>query len=170
MWKIHGKTYDLTNFLNSHPGGKTILESCKNGIDCTASFESYHALCNKNVINSIMKKYEIDTSEKSEELFMFKKNDFYDTLTRKVKYYFLANNLSHHSNSFWVKKAFIQAILYLVSFIIFCYCHEIGLILRIVLAFFSGHMFIQYGFSVMHEASHCAISFDHEHNEILSKI
>ena len=77
MWKIHGKFYDLENFLNSHPGGRTILESSKNGIDCTASFESYHAMCDKNLINSIMKKYEVDCTEnKPEQLFMFKEKDF----------------------------------------------------------------------------------------------
>ena len=29
MWKINGKFYDLTNFLEFHPGGKIILEQCK---------------------------------------------------------------------------------------------------------------------------------------------
>ena len=170
MWKIHGKFYDLENFLNRHPGGRTILESSKNGIDCTASFESYHAMCDKNLINSIMKKYEVDCTENEpEQLFMFKEQDFYDILTKRVKRYFLFNNLSHHYNSFWIKKALIQVSLYLVSFLLFCYCKGIGLILRMILAFFSGHMFIQYGFSVMHEASHCAISPDHKHNEALSK-
>jgi linoleoyl-CoA desaturase len=167
MWKIHGKIYDLDDFLDIHPGGRTILESSKDGIDCTASFESYHSMCDMNKINLIMKKYEIGECE---NFFMFKQNGFYDVLRGRVREYFALNNLSHHCNLFWIIKASLQAILYLIFFIISCYCHKMRLLLRMFCAFFSGHMFIQYGFSVMHEASHCAISSNCKYNETLSKI
>ena len=55
--KIHGKYYELSNFVKKHPGGEKILESCE-GIDATNAFESYHTFSNMNRIKQIMKKYE----------------------------------------------------------------------------------------------------------------
>ena len=52
---IHGKYYDLRRF--NHPGGKEILELCKDEPDCSALFESYHIFTDMNRIKLIMKKY-----------------------------------------------------------------------------------------------------------------
>jgi len=41
MWYIHGNNYDLTKFVDKHPGGRLALLTGK-GRDCTALFESYH--------------------------------------------------------------------------------------------------------------------------------
>ena len=60
MWKIRKKKYNLSRFMDSHPGGRAILETCEGNDDLTMSFESYHAMSNMNKIESIMKKYEID--------------------------------------------------------------------------------------------------------------
>ena len=97
MWKIHGKYYDLTNFLDKHPGGSKILDSCK-GVDCTAAFESYHAMSNMNNIKSIMKKYEINTS-KTETIQSFKQHSytfyekgFYNEVKNRVRNYILTND------------------------------------------------------------------------------
>ena len=57
MWKIHGKVYDLTNFLDTHPGGKLILEQCKGDDDLTAAFESYHAMSDIKIILKTMEKF-----------------------------------------------------------------------------------------------------------------
>ena len=35
---INGKVYDITSFVNSHPGGEEILDGC--GIDATQLFET----------------------------------------------------------------------------------------------------------------------------------
>ena len=82
---IHGKYYDLTNF--NHPGGKEILELCKNEPDCSALFESYHAFSDMNKIKTIMKKYEVGSTNKP-SLFSFKENGFYNTLKDRVNTYF----------------------------------------------------------------------------------
>jgi len=39
---VHGKVYDLTNFVASHPGGPMIYDGA--GGDCTSMWESYHPL------------------------------------------------------------------------------------------------------------------------------
>lgn len=41
-WVVHGRAYDLTAVMRTHPGGAWILELTR-GTDVTALFESYHA-------------------------------------------------------------------------------------------------------------------------------
>lgn len=41
LWYIHGHAYDLSDFVDKHPGGRLALLSGR-GRDCTALFESYH--------------------------------------------------------------------------------------------------------------------------------
>ena len=169
LWKIHGKFYDLSTFLNLHPGGKIILEQCRGEQDLTAAFESYHAMSDMNKIKKIMKKYEIkDKWYKTE--FNFEKTSFYMELKAKVKKHFITNNIDHHANTFWVIKVVLQIFAYIVSFILGCYAEWIPLYARIFLNFFAGHMFIQYGFTVMHDASHHAVSCNKFTNEILASI
>ena len=46
-WVIYGNEYDLSNFIDQHPGGKDILLKTKDMGDITALFESYHAFSDK---------------------------------------------------------------------------------------------------------------------------
>jgi cytochrome b involved in lipid metabolism len=46
-WSIYGNKYDLTPFIDKHPGGKEILQKTKDMGDITPLFESYHAFSNK---------------------------------------------------------------------------------------------------------------------------
>mmetsp|Transcript_27228 Transcript_27228/g.52471 ORF Transcript_27228/g.52471 Transcript_27228/m.52471 type:complete len:431 (+) Transcript_27228:62-1354(+) len=57
LWIIHGHAFDLTDWIPRHPGGSLILLQVQ-GTDCTALFESYHALTKKPV-NEMLKKYYI---------------------------------------------------------------------------------------------------------------
>ena len=41
LWNIYGNRYDLTNFLDKHPGGRKILELSRSDKDLTPLFESY---------------------------------------------------------------------------------------------------------------------------------
>eukprot|EP00933_Yihiella_yeosuensis_P043764 TRINITY_DN38716_c0_g1_i1.p1 TRINITY_DN38716_c0_g1~~TRINITY_DN38716_c0_g1_i1.p1 ORF type:complete len:436 (+),score=80.17 TRINITY_DN38716_c0_g1_i1:73-1380(+) len=41
LWYIHGNSYDLSGFVDKHPGGRMALLTGR-GRDCTALFESYH--------------------------------------------------------------------------------------------------------------------------------
>ena len=55
MWTIHGKQYNLTRFMDEHPGGREILELTK-GMDCTAIFDSYH-IQNSDMVRKTLKLY-----------------------------------------------------------------------------------------------------------------
>src|SRR3954447_25049031 len=46
---VHDKVFDVTNFLNEHPGGKKVLLKVA-GTDATQQFDNFHAL-------SILEKY-----------------------------------------------------------------------------------------------------------------
>jgi len=58
FWKIHGKKYDLTRFMDSHPGGSWPLILSKNS-DCTYLFESYHIFPSRKRMEDQMAMYEI---------------------------------------------------------------------------------------------------------------
>ena len=87
--KIHGKSYDIENYLHLHPGGSSILKLCKNEPDSTALFESYHVFCNRDKINKIMKKYEINYKNtlENKKLFKFEEKGFYKVLLRGVLHF-----------------------------------------------------------------------------------
>ena len=59
LWSIDGKAYDLTPFLDRHPGGRRVLELARGERDCTPSFESYHALADLDSIRKMLAKYEV---------------------------------------------------------------------------------------------------------------
>lgn len=56
---IHGRRYDLSPFVASHPGGPTAL-LLAHGIDATALFESYHSL--SLLPAKLLAKYELPSS------------------------------------------------------------------------------------------------------------
>lgn len=47
LWIIHGEMYDLSDFIERHPGGREAILLGR-GRDCTALFESYHPFTNKH--------------------------------------------------------------------------------------------------------------------------
>lgn len=169
MWNIHGKIYDLTEFKQYHPGGSLILDSVKGDRDATAAFESYHAMSDIDRIKSIMEKYRIDDFICNQD-FIFKNNGFYYTLKNKVKLYFKKNNIDHHASYVWYLKSIVQYILYFSTFITACYFKNYSIFERCILNMISGHMFIQYGFCVMHDGSHSAISKNYRINETMCRI
>lgn len=146
---IHKKIYNLKDF--NHPGGREILELCKNEPDCSALFESYHAFCDMEKIHNIMKKYEIGISNE-ESMFLFKKDGFYNTCKERVNK--IVNN----------PKADIEWLFTIIfSFGLFLFCQyyilfsKFGL-LKILLSICSGISLISLGYNILHDGSHYAIS------------
>ena len=166
MWKINGKIYNLDSFMDKHPGGRAILEACKGDDDLTATFESYHAMSDMKKIQKVTSKYELGECEKSN--FKFEEGGFYRVLQGRVQEAF--KDLNYKSNWWWVLKSCIQAGTYFLSFILAFYCQSLGLFLRMIAALVSGHFLIQFGFCVMHDASHIAAVKNAKLNIFLSDL
>ena len=165
MWNIRGITYNLTPFLDHHPGGRAILESCMGDDDLTATFESYHAFCDMEKINQIMKKYEVSECKPSK--MSFKPDDFYRVVQQRV-IKIIKNDTK--ANWFYFVKILLQSALFLGCFCVAFYFHWISTIYRIISAVIAGHMLIQVGFCAMHDASHMAITKKKGVNEFISNI
>jgi cytochrome b involved in lipid metabolism len=61
-WRIGGKWYDLTPFLDMHPGGKEVLLLCRDRFeDCTYVFESHHH--NYHRARAVIRKFEVGSEK-----------------------------------------------------------------------------------------------------------
>ena len=56
FWCVHDKLYDLTNFVDAHPGGKDWIELTQ-GTDVTDLFETHH-LDEKKTL-AVLRKFEV---------------------------------------------------------------------------------------------------------------
>eukprot|EP00756_Hemistasia_phaeocysticola_P034034 Hpha_TRINITY_DN16501_c2_g13::TRINITY_DN16501_c2_g13_i1::g.137222::m.137222 len=65
LWTIHGRKYDLTDFMDSHPGGSWPLELMR-GSDCTVMFEVYHVFVTREHMEKRMAPYEVKASPEAE--------------------------------------------------------------------------------------------------------
>jgi linoleoyl-CoA desaturase len=166
MWFIYGKKYDLTKFIEFHPGGKDIIQKTKNQEDITALFETYHAFSNIDKIKQSLNKYEIvDTNPKENYKYDFTN---YHKLLEEVKVLY-PNRKTIKSTNFFV-------LLDSIIFVAYISCFYIGMFsnysyfFRIFCSFIAGLTYISLGFNVMHDASHFAISTNENVNNILNKI
>lgn len=160
---IHGKYYDLTNF--NHPGGREILELCKNEPDCSALFESYHAFSDMNKIKTIMKKYEVGSTNKP-SLFSFKENGFYNILKKRVNTYLGNQNRKWSFNYLGTVLSSI-GLFGLSQYLTFT---SDSTIIKALSSFTSGCSMVFLGYNVLHDASHYAISNYPKLNNIFSSI
>jgi len=158
MWNIHGNTYNLNEFLDTHPGGRQILELCKNEPDCTALFESYHAFCDMNKVNSIMKKYEVPNDINTiEPMFNLKYDGFYNVCKREVIKTFGYDRTSSKSDINWWKTV-IGSTLFFCFFQWFYLFYITNPFLKLLSSFLSGITLVSLGYNVLHDGSHYAIS------------
>uniref|UniRef100_A0A7S3ECC1 Cytochrome b5 heme-binding domain-containing protein n=1 Tax=Rhodosorus marinus TaxID=101924 RepID=A0A7S3ECC1_9RHOD len=82
---IRGKVYDVTTFLDKHPGGFELLLLCC-GRDATDLFISYHPFTDKP--DQVLKKFEIGKVSTYEHATFGDDDGFYEECCEKVKEYF----------------------------------------------------------------------------------
>ncbi|CAD8104071.1 unnamed protein product [Paramecium primaurelia] len=85
LWYIKGKIYDLSQFLQLHPGGDYFL-SLTQGQDITEMYYSHHL--NMEKCNAILQKYYVRDADKIDQYFDYDEKGFYLTLHKKVSDYF----------------------------------------------------------------------------------
>jgi len=131
LWYVHGEAYDLTEFLDHHPGGRQAMKMGQ-GLNCTELFETYHF--KRYPPESILEKYRISSKncilnkatlrEKQAEVenltpeerldllgehYTFDENGFYKTVKRRVQKYFEENpQLEQKGSDIWRILAFVQ--------------------------------------------------------------
>jgi hypothetical protein len=92
LWYVHGRAYDLTPFLDRHPGGWYALKLGQ-GRDCTAMFESYHPFTENH--RKVLEKHQVSVPESVLAQFVVgyreggspphgEEDAFYDTLKERV--------------------------------------------------------------------------------------
>lgn len=81
-WRVHNKLYDLTDFIDKHPGGKDWLKTTK-GTDITEAFESAHISTGAEKLLS--KYYVKNISTPRNSPYTFHEDGFYKTFKRKVQ-------------------------------------------------------------------------------------
>ena len=95
--KINNKYYDLTNF--THPGGKIPMLLINNK-DGTTLFESYHPVSDRNMLNKILLKYEVNNvninSKSPYDFNKFSNNILVIELREEVYKYF--KNIADNNN------------------------------------------------------------------------
>lgn len=59
LWRIHGRDFDLADFVDQHPGGRVSIMLGR-GVDCTNLFESYHVFKEPR---KILARYAVDGTD-----------------------------------------------------------------------------------------------------------
>lgn len=82
FWRIHDTLYDLTEFINKHPGGADWIAMTK-GQDITEAVESHHVFQDR--LKPYLRKYKIcDTVKPRNSRLTFDEDGFYVTLRKRV--------------------------------------------------------------------------------------
>jgi cytochrome b involved in lipid metabolism len=171
---IHGKPYDLRPFFDKHPGGKDILVMTQGLVDATPLFESYHAFANRPSIMKQLEAYRVAGNDADEQehandhgMYAFEEDGFYRTLTRRIRAEFGAEGANADkrtltketkANAFWVAKCSTQFALSMAFLYMTFFSQGYSTLQLCGFAVLAGNFFIQWGFTVMHDASHFAIA------------
>ena len=175
VWNIYGKQYDLTKFLDKHPGGKDILLKCENEKDLTVLFETYHSFSDKEKIKKMLTKFEIksngDENDSKKEM-TIKQYDFtnYDNLLEKIKLSGYSDRTSTKATIFWTIQNTIVFLAYVYFFYQSMFSTYFSIVYKCIFAMLAGSSYISIGFNVMHDASHFGVSIHSNRNELLSRL
>jgi len=165
MWSINGYYYDLTEFIDKHPGGRDILLKTKGEGDITALFESYHAFSNKEQIYNMLEKYKIKPVE---NITLYDFNHYNQLCERIKKNTPYKTRKSIKANFTWLLNACASLLLYGLSIYYIIYSDNIYV--QSIFAIIAGFMGMALGFTTMHDASHYGISIYPNVNIMISKL
>ena len=157
LWNLYGNRYDLTNFLDKHPGGRRILELSRSNRDLTPLFESYHSMSNIENIKKMLNKYYVD-DKGAEVTYKFEENGFYHTLKKRILAYFANDKTKIKIDTFWIFKTLIMNMVFIYTFGTAFYFSS-NLLIRCLSGFIAGIVIIMIGFCMMHDSSHYALFF-----------
>jgi fatty acid desaturase len=109
-WCIHGKLYDLTDFIKLHPGGSHWLELTR-GMDITEAYETHHL--NEEKVNNILKQYYIKDVA-YDGRFKWEENSFFKVLKKRVREKVGSNTFASLKTKLY---SYIILLIYIFSFL-----------------------------------------------------
>ncbi|XP_065194552.1 delta(5) fatty acid desaturase A-like [Sycon ciliatum] len=152
---VHGLVYDITNFVQSHPGGKEFILLAA-GRDATDAFESYHPFTDKP--KRVLAKYEIGKLVTFEHPSFLPDSGFYQECRDAVRSYFERTGKDHKAPfaGLWRMSFIYMAGMaaYTISYVM---GHSMPMVVRLAGAIVLG---IAQGLPLthwMHDASHGSI-------------
>ncbi|CAF0893205.1 unnamed protein product [Rotaria sordida] len=159
---LYGKVYDITSFLNLHPGGN-IIQYAVGIADATCLFESYHSTKSINKSQALLMKHgkylgELSIDEDSQCKHTVNtdtrldSDKFFFTLRNRVDSYLEKNYGGRHGFQ-WICQ--IEAILTLILYCIATYYKSFKY--NYLAAVCLGIIMARMGF-LMHSGNHCGIS------------
>jgi len=160
---VHGKVYNITEWLEKHPGGRQIL-LVSAGRDCTAGFESYHPFTEK--ARNVLHKYEIGTVSNYEFPQYKKDGGFYKKCCSKVGEYFQENKLDPKAPWGAIWRMAVVSVTAALTFLVTNYCTALPFWLRAFAAAVFGVCQALPLLHIMHDSSHSAFG----HNELYWQI
>lgn len=150
---LNGKVYNITNWMDSHPGGKEILQLVA-GRDISIAFDCYHPFTNK--AREVLPKFEIGTVVDHEFPPYPKDSGFYKTLRERVNAYFEKNKIDHKNMTpGLIRMAIVMPIALLANYFAFGPLN-FPFFARVVFAILFGICQALPLLHVMHDCSHAA--------------
>jgi fatty acid desaturase/predicted heme/steroid binding protein len=148
---IHGKVYDVTKFLDSHPGGDLILMAAGRPSG-TEFFESHHP---PYVTEMLSKFYIGDVRDYQSEF--SKDNTFYLDVKQRVDVYFKQNNLKRRDSITLYFKAFLTVSCWILFYFLSMFRFQ-NYFISFFLAIVWGWWIANMGMFVMHDGNHGGFS------------
>jgi len=153
---IDSKVYDITNFFDSHPGGKEYLALAA-GRDATDLFHSYHTFTDRP--ESILPKYQIGVLSTTEFTKFKPDSGFYKELRQEVGNYFTKNKL-HPKDPIPGLTRLVLFLTVLFSCYYTTYYTQASTMTKIFCAIIHGWLQAMILIHQMHDASHSAIGYN----------
>lgn len=165
VWTLYGKDYDLSEFINHHPGGKEILLRTDNQGDLTALFETYHAFSDKKSIKNKLKQYELNENNNYKLYDFTSYNELLDDINSKLNYKRKNIKVSY------LKLFYISSTILLYVYLTFlCFLYSTPIFMKVIYGCILSFLWVSMGFNVMHDASHYGLFVSPKYNEIASQI
>jgi len=142
---VKGNVYDVTTWVNKHPGGRIILNGA--GRESTAMFMSYHP----QKVYPMLSKYQIGIVDNYSSYYQWDATDFYPVLKSRVEKKISELNLTGESPVLYFK-----TFLVLVSWMFFYYLSMISG--HIWAAIPLGVVHAQIGINIAHDGAHGSYS------------
>ncbi|GAV01755.1 hypothetical protein RvY_12414 [Ramazzottius varieornatus] len=153
---IGTKVYDITSWLDRHPGGRQVL-LLSAGRDCTDLFISYHPFTEKPA--QLLAKYCIGQVTTTEFPQYQPDSGFYKEVRQKVAEYFKENKLDSKDAKPGLTRLAIMMLVALTSYglLISSVANQSCWVWQVLLAMLYGWAQALPLLHLMHDASHCAI-------------